>query len=146
MEKIDNFIELISNKELIDKVELLLNTYDVFNCGKIYLSSLFIMYFPQFNFNFEVDDNSYAVHPLYVSAGKLLFGNNENIHEHIEKYEIELEKWKQEDIKQKCNNIEFMKDKIILKNDNNFDIDKCYEIQFKILNIAKDYFEKKKIK
>ena len=145
MNNVDSFIHMISNPKIIHKVENLLNTYNIYHCAKIYLSSLFVLYFP--NFQFEVDDTSYSEHPLYMRALNIVTSTKEVIKENIEQYNIELEKWKQNDTKGKSSQLSLMSEKIkrqkchIPEN-----VKHCYEIQLKILNIAKDYFEKKKMK
>lgn len=145
MDNVDNFIHMISNVDIINKVDSLLNTYNIQNCAKIYLSSLFVLYFP--NFQFEVDDTSYSEHPLYIRALNLVTSTKENLKENIEKYNIELEKWKQIDLKEKSSNLSLMSEQINQQKENiPENLYHCYEIQLKILDIAKDYFEKKKMK
>lgn len=145
MDNIDNFIHMISNTDIINKVDTLLNTYNIHNCAKIYLSSLFVLYFPKFQF--EVDDTSYSEHPLYISALNLVTSKKENLKENIEKYNVILKKWKQNDLKEKSSNLMSMSEKIKQQKVNiPENVYGCYEIQLKILDIAKDYFEKKKMK
>lgn len=145
MDNIDNFQNLISNIDTINQVEEILNRYDVFNCARLYLSALFIIYFP--TFHFEVENISYCNHSLYRTAIELTSCNSKNIAEYISKYKYELTKWKEEDVNNKISELHYMKNNTYEQELHcDKDIDRCYDIQLKILDVAHNYFEKKKMK
>lgn len=145
MDNVDNFQNLISNIDTINQVEEILNKYNVFNCAKLYLSALFIIYFP--TFHFEVEDTSCCTHPLYKTAIELTSCNSKNIAEHLSRYRYELTKWKEHDVNNKISELHYMKNNINnQKSHCEKDTDSCYDIQLKILDVAHNYFEKKKMK
>lgn len=141
MDKLDEFMKMIQKKHVIESTEALLNQKGLTGCSKTYLSSMLIVYFPSFFLGDQFENNQ-----LYNTGVELLGSDNESIGRHMEQFSAALQDWKQIDIANNIQDINYMSQQLSERLDHIKDpeLNRCFRIQDKILEHAKDYFENAK--